>query len=134
MNIPQDLQPGDWLGYHHKGNPLAEVIYLRTGGLATHSAVYHGGGHVITSLAGGVNLYPMDPDGLVIVRRPQSPFLLESADRQFNEHMKGLPYGIWDCLKDQFPDRHFERDELFALFGAILSLWEPVLVRLRLRP
>ena len=107
MNIPQDLQPGDWLGYHHKDLlswPLSEAIYLRTGGRATHSAVYRGHGVVVTSLVGGVNYYDYDPTGLVIVRRPQKMFIQESANAEFDANMRGLGYGYLDCLKDLFPD------------------------------
>ena len=101
--IPLDkLQPGDWLGYHHH-DVIAEAIHIRTGGI-THSAVYHGDGKVITSLGGGVNIYPIDSTGLAIVRRPVAIFPIESADKQFEENMRGLPYGVWDCLKDAFPD------------------------------
>jgi len=103
MNIFDNLQPGDWLGYHHK-SLLAEAIYLRTGGLATHCAVYCGNGRVVTSLEHGVNYYPVDTDGLVIVRRPVVPFNDDLADSIFKSSIQGRPYGIWDCIKDTFPD------------------------------
>lgn len=105
MNIPKDLQVGDFIGYHHKGNLLAEATYLRTGGLFTHAAVYVGDGNIVTSLVNGVDIYPIDLTGIVGIRRQTSPaFDIEKAMIWFNLNAKGRPYGIMDTLKDAFPD------------------------------
>ena len=104
MNFPDDLQSGDFLGYHHKDSVIAGAIHLCTGGRLTHAAVYRGHGVVVTSLGSGVNYYDYDPSGLVMVRRPMGMFVQPSADIEFEANMRGLPYGIWDCIRDAFPD------------------------------
>ena len=104
MIFPSELRFGDWIGYRHKGDLMSEAIHLKTGGIATHSAVYHGDSIVVTSLAGGVNYYPIDLTGIAIVRRLQVPFNLKKADDNFDATIRGMPYGIWDDLKDALPD------------------------------
>lgn len=123
MNFPQDLLPGDWLGYYHKLAIMSAAIYLRTGGHATHSAVYAGNGKVVTSLASGVNYYPIDLTGIVMVRRPVGVFDQARADQVFAATIQGKPYGIWDDIKDAFPDVPDKADGINCSHSSALYYW-----------
>jgi hypothetical protein len=93
MEIPNDLLPGDILGF--KG--LA-IVRWKTDGKAGHVAVYVGDGNVITALTnGGVAQYPLAIQGdLVWVRRPTGTFDLAKAMEWFVK-VRGEKYG-WDDI------------------------------------
>jgi len=47
-----------------------------------------------------VNLYDFRANGLVEVRRPKGKFDAEIAQEEFDQNLKGLPYGWGDDLFD----------------------------------
>lgn len=93
LQIPQDLMPGDILGY--KG---MAIVRWKTDGKAGHVAVYIGDGQCVTALTnGGVGIYPLSVQGdLVWVRRPSGSFNLQTALDWF-ARVDGKKYG-WDDI------------------------------------
>ena len=102
MNYPQDLQPGDIVGF-----PGLAIVRWKTTGQAGHVVVYVGGGMCVTANPeAGVNNYALATQGNPVwVRRPTRPVNLDAALAWF-AGMRGLPYG-WD---DIFADAGFEID------------------------
>jgi cell wall-associated NlpC family hydrolase len=108
MNIPQDLQAGDILLYNRtEGITVAEkLIAVETKSPVTHAEIYMGNGEVATArVSGGVDYFPFDPNGLLVVRRPSAPFDLPSAVKFFEDHLRGKGYGYGALLANiDLPD------------------------------
>lgn len=97
MNIPADLIPGDILLY--TGTSIYdELIKLKTWSNICHVEVFWDTGTTVASRPGqGVRIYPFEPVGLVMVRRPTA--FWKSHAEAWLRPMLGLPYDFSDLEK-----------------------------------
>ncbi len=96
MKFPDDLLPGDMIGYNSQSF-IMRVETWKTDGLAGHVVVYIGNGQTITAQPkGGVDYYPFEADNVVWVRRPKAIFDLDQAGVWFKANALGEVYGWTD--------------------------------------
>lgn len=87
-----ELKPGDVLAYYSK-TPIGLIIRVKTWHKITHVETYIGDGKTIAArIRGGVDIYPLDLEGVVGVYRPIPPFDLRAAMDWFNAKAKGQSY------------------------------------------
>ncbi len=96
MNLVGLMLPGDCLLYWHP-SPLAYAIWAVTKHKVSHVAMYAGDWQTHEATLKGVNVYPVNTEHLIAIRRPIYNFDFNKARDWFMIHAR---YQSYDWLAD----------------------------------
>jgi len=101
MNIPEDLKPGDLIGYYDN-TFIEKAEDWKTLGRAAHIETFVGivdgvPTTITAKIQTGVNYYQFHSDGIVWIRRPNRSFDVDKAKVGVAQYI-GKPYGWQDIF------------------------------------